>query len=330
MRRRLMRTSLLTPILLALLFVAAGSAFGLPPDPNLWYQIKARHSAKCLDVSGGALRNGANVIQWDCHGGENQQWKFTPVGAGYYRITAKHSTKVLDVFGGIFSTANNVDVQQREYNGSANQMWYVEDLLNGYYRITARHSNKSLDIRGASTYNGAQAHQWDYVGGYNQMWELTPACGAADNVTSTFNGTVHMEIDNPNTPNPFDKNLNLAVDFTNCRASLRITRFTDISETFPVISQGIRLGDNTTTVRMTGGGSGNRNVTTGALEIPVTLHFQHTFPGAGPSDISLVLRTDRAAADGSVTLEGSGIFAGGFLHNSACRIRATGSFSPSP
>jgi hypothetical protein len=176
MRTTLMRASLLTPILLALLFVAAGSAFGQAPDPNLFYQISARHSGKCLDVYGGpgAVGNGALIVQWDCYNVTNQQWTFVPVGAGLYKIIARHSGKALDVFGGVFSAANGVIVEQYDYNGSANQMWYVSDLGNGYYSIIARHSNKGLDVRGAATGNGAQVQQYDFLSGHNQQWRLTP------------------------------------------------------------------------------------------------------------------------------------------------------------
>lgn len=183
MRKRLMRTSLLTPISLALLFVAAGSAFSQTlnptPNPTTLYQIIAKHSGKCLEVNGGpaATGNGALVVQQDCNSRENQQWTFTPVGAGYYKIIAKHSGKALDVFGGVFSAANGVIIEQWEYNGSGNQMWYLDDLHNGYYTFIARHSGKGLDIEGASTSNGARAHQWDIIngGGDNQQWKLIPA-----------------------------------------------------------------------------------------------------------------------------------------------------------
>jgi Ricin-type beta-trefoil lectin domain-like len=33
-----------------------------------FYEVVARHSGKCLDKSGW------NVIQWNCHGGDWQQW----------------------------------------------------------------------------------------------------------------------------------------------------------------------------------------------------------------------------------------------------------------
>jgi hypothetical protein len=171
-----MRTSLLTPILLTLLFAAAGSAFGQEPNPNLLYSISAMHSGKCLDVEGGAFGNGVAVNQWDCHGGTNQQWLFTPVGDGFYEITAKHSGKALTVYGGIYSTNDGVVVQQWDYNGLFNQMWSVKPLGDGYYEIKARHSGRDLDIRRDWFHNGAPARQdWpNNPPAPNQRWKLTP------------------------------------------------------------------------------------------------------------------------------------------------------------
>lgn len=176
MTSRLMRTSFVVPLILALLFVGVGSAFGQTPNPAIVYQIRARHSGKCLEVNGGpgSMGNGALIVQRDCSNATNQQWTFTSIGAGLYKIIAKHSGKALDVFGGVFSAANGVIVEQWDYNGSANQMWSVDDLRNGYYSIVASHSKKSLDIVGASTNNGAHVHQWDYLSGLNQQWKLTP------------------------------------------------------------------------------------------------------------------------------------------------------------
>jgi len=173
MNKRLMRTNLLAPIFLML--ITAGTAFADTPNRDIRYQIIAKHSGKCLDIAGGELYNGAAAIQWDCHGGDNQQWTFEPAGGGYFKIIVKHSGKALDVFGGIFSAGSGVVVQQRDYNGSTNQIWSVTDLGNGYYSIVARHSNKALEIKDGSTGNGAWAQQNDYMSGANhQQWRLTP------------------------------------------------------------------------------------------------------------------------------------------------------------
>lgn len=41
-----------------------------------FFEIKARHSAKCLDIAHGG--NGSTAHQWDCHRGGNQRWLITP------------------------------------------------------------------------------------------------------------------------------------------------------------------------------------------------------------------------------------------------------------
>ena len=175
---RLMRTSILTPILLALLFVAAGNAFG-QIDSSIFYRITAKHSGKCLAVAGGvnSQSNGDRVIQWDCIEAEdNQKWQILPVGDIYYKIIARHSGKSLSVFGGIVSLGNGVVVQQWDYNDGANQMWKFDCLGDGSYRIVAKHSGKVLDINGGpdARGNGPHAQQWECCGGDNQKFILQP------------------------------------------------------------------------------------------------------------------------------------------------------------
>ena len=67
---------------------------------NEYYQIYAKHSGKCLDVSGSSQNNGANIHQWTSNGGDNQIFKIVDAGEGYYNIIAKHSGQCLDVYMG--------------------------------------------------------------------------------------------------------------------------------------------------------------------------------------------------------------------------------------
>ncbi|MET0623248.1 MAG: RICIN domain-containing protein [Pyrinomonadaceae bacterium] len=139
---------------------------------DTYFEIVARHSGKCLDVEAESQAAGARVLQWDCGGWTNQQWRVIPVGGGYYKIVARHSGKVLDVQGGALT--NGTPVWQYDENGSAAQQWQIIDVGGGYSRLIARHSGKALDVAGGSTATGAQIHQWDYVGGLNQQWLLRP------------------------------------------------------------------------------------------------------------------------------------------------------------
>ena len=176
MKTRFLKTSLLTPALLALLFVTAGNVFA-QFDPSALYQIRAKHSDKCLAVSGGnSFRdNGVPVIQWDCIDTENnQKWQVLPVGFGWYKIVAKHSGKALETRDGVGATGNGVTAQQWDYVGVPNQQWWLNPVGDGFYQIVAGHSRRSLDVNGNATGNGARVQQWDYWGGGNQKWKFVP------------------------------------------------------------------------------------------------------------------------------------------------------------
>jgi len=323
-----------TPFLLALFFFAASNAFG-QINPAVLYNITAKHSHKCLDVTGGATGNGVRVIQWECNGGVNQKWKFTPVADGYYKIEAANSGKALDVFGGLVSLGNGVIVEQWDYNGGANQMWKLESAGDSYYRIVAKHSGKSLDIDGASTANGAGAQQWQSLDGDNQKFSLTalgtrPTCASDQTGSTLTNGTAEL-IANRVSGLPFVQTIDLTVDFTQCRAQVHIANLQ------PVVTReyDTSIGRNTTTVTLTAGGNGELDAAR-RLSVQVTLHFTHSLAAdprtaaqAAPSDLTLTL-TGSVAPNGDVALAGSARFVGGYLGGSAGVLRVTGRLSPNP
>jgi|GEM_PF-2784049 len=139
-------------------------------EENEWYTIIAKHSGKCMDVSGKSIDNGVKIIQYDYRGGDNQLWKFKPIGNGYFQIIAKHSGKCLDV--GSKSINNGAKIIQYDYLGGDNQLWKLDPVNNGYFRIIAKHSGKCLDVSGMSIDNGVKIIQYDYWGGDNQLWKF--------------------------------------------------------------------------------------------------------------------------------------------------------------
>lgn len=151
-------------------------------DPNADYRIIAKHTGKVLDVYGGSKDDGANVYQWDWHGGDNQRWKIELQSDGYYRIVSKNSGKVLDIRGN--SAANNANIYQYGWHGGNNQRWKIELLNSGYYRITSKHSGKVLEIEGASTANGGNLDQYDWHGGDNQQWKIELVAGGTTTTTT--------------------------------------------------------------------------------------------------------------------------------------------------
>ena len=134
-------------------------------------RLFAKHSGRSLDVTGASTASGAQVIQWDYHGGENQLFRPDPVGGGYFRFVCQQTGKVLDVSGA--STANGAKIIVWDWHGGDNQLFKLELQPDGYLRVVAKHSGKVFDITGISTVNGAQLQQWDWWGGDNQRFLAT-------------------------------------------------------------------------------------------------------------------------------------------------------------
>ena len=82
------------------------------------YRIVVNHSGKVLDVEGASKENGAKLIQWDWHGGRNQQFKIISSNSAFF-IVAEHSNKALDVSGA--SRDLGAPLIQWERHGGSNQ-----------------------------------------------------------------------------------------------------------------------------------------------------------------------------------------------------------------
>lgn len=109
-----------------------GNATQVPCDRNptqLWvphaagpdtYTFVNAKDNRCLDVNGGSRDNGAQVLQWDCHGGPNQQWQLRRDGDGY-NIVSVNSGKCIGIDSG--NPAAGTPARQWDCDGSANQRW---------------------------------------------------------------------------------------------------------------------------------------------------------------------------------------------------------------
>jgi uncharacterized repeat protein (TIGR03803 family) len=149
-----------------------------------YFEIVSRNSGKCLDVYGASADAAASVIQWVCHGGENQQWRLEPAGGGAFHLIARHSGQALDVYGALLDDVT--PVIQWPLHGGDNQVWTFEPAPDGYVSIVARHSGKALDVEYASTGDGARVIQYTPHGGANQQWLLRPMRGVAGELLPTI------------------------------------------------------------------------------------------------------------------------------------------------
>lgn len=143
---------------LILLFLL--TSFGLVAQsvvvPNQYYVIEIYGSNKVLDIYGASQDDGARIVVFDRHNGDNQLFQFLDVGNGLFNIRTKHSNKCIEVRNS--DQQEGAIVQQWSDTKHINQRFrLVPALVQGYYYLVANHSNKKLAA--ASITNGSYIEQ---------------------------------------------------------------------------------------------------------------------------------------------------------------------------
>ncbi|WNM32583.1 RICIN domain-containing protein [Streptomyces sp. Li-HN-5-11] len=136
------------------------------PATNANYKIVNKGSSKAVDVSGGSMSAGANVLQWTDSGAVNQNWRFVPVGDGSYEIVSRNSGLLMDVSGGV--TTDGANIVQSSDTNAANQRWTLVATGNGYYKIKNVNSNDLLTVSSG----GTQLVQSADTGADSQLWKI--------------------------------------------------------------------------------------------------------------------------------------------------------------
>ena len=144
------------------------------------YRLVARHSEKCLSVSGNYRVNNQPLIQWDCSPNpitwDGQVFTLVPMEAGeqYFELMVNQynegGPRCVDVYGANPSDGGQLVLY--DCIGAANQQWDIVPISGQYpyEALIARHSGKCMDVSGQSTANGAQIIQWGCYWGANQQW----------------------------------------------------------------------------------------------------------------------------------------------------------------
>jgi hypothetical protein len=140
------------------------------PAPAASGTLVARHSGKCLDVTGAGTADGVQLEQWTCSGGANQDFSLQPMDGGFYEIVASNSGKCLDVYQQ--SLSNSAKIIQWDCWGGDNQQWRLRPMGGGYYELVGRGSVRCLNVTGSSTADGAPLQQYDCGPGTNEQFTI--------------------------------------------------------------------------------------------------------------------------------------------------------------
>lgn len=207
-----------------------------------YYKIVSRDSGKVLDVSGFSNEDGGKVIQWQLHGGMNQQWKLVNTEGGYVKIVNGNSGKLLDIMDG--SKADGKGVVQSTDKGSLSQQWKLVDAGGGYKNIVNRNSSKFLDVQNASTANGGTIIQQSNDGKTHQQWYLAPQ--TTGQITYTLVREKNPTADQADAYTQITKAMDSAVTYynqlTNIKKNLTVYYNTSVSTADASINGTIRFG----------------------------------------------------------------------------------------
>ncbi|MEV5972255.1 RICIN domain-containing protein [Streptomyces sp. NPDC051921] len=90
------------------------------------FEIVAKHSGKCLDVTWAATQNGTRVQQYRCTGNINQKWYLWRRGDNQWEIRSLQSNKCLDVHNPSLGAPQlGAWLQIWSCHGFANQAWIL-------------------------------------------------------------------------------------------------------------------------------------------------------------------------------------------------------------
>lgn len=135
-----------------------------------YVQLVSRHSGRCADVVNGDRLQGAELIQYACGSGQNQQWQLRAVSGGAHQLVARHSGLCAAPGGG----ASGNTVVQRPCSTDPAQLWRTKSAA-GYTTLVSEASGRCLDVSDSSSADGARLLAWTCSGAAHQQWTLRAA-----------------------------------------------------------------------------------------------------------------------------------------------------------
>ncbi|MGN0502106.1 MAG: RICIN domain-containing protein, partial [Ruminococcus sp.] len=150
------------------------------------YKIVNMYNNKCLDVSGAANADGANVQLWEDNDSSAQRWYIYNVN-GKYALKAECSDRVIDITGG--SSANGTNIQTYTFNNSGAQLFEINksmttaNLGDDFYANISCYG-KNLSING---WDGDNVILYDKDGSTPQNWHFIRQGDGSYKIVNMYN-----------------------------------------------------------------------------------------------------------------------------------------------
>jgi Insecticidal Crystal Toxin, P42/Ricin-type beta-trefoil lectin domain-like len=151
------------------------------------YQIVAEHSGKVLDLATILDPNfdppfstqqpfppfsKRHLIQFESHGGKNQQFLLFPQDDGTYVIANRHTGEVLDIARASLDDSTPCIGHPFKSPSQSNQTFNLKVINGSLHFIEAKHSGKILDVFKAKKQNRVRVFQHHLKDGTNQKFRF--------------------------------------------------------------------------------------------------------------------------------------------------------------
>ena len=149
------------------------------------FLVKNQYNNQYLDVVADGLSDRVNILTWEKHGKNSEQWYVVANGDGTYRFVNKGSGKVVDITGGL--TANGTNVQQYLWHGHDAQRFYLDRYPAAvYYNVTFKGMNgETLSTQNVEKGENASYPSAPLVQGYEFTGWDKDARNVQGNITIT-------------------------------------------------------------------------------------------------------------------------------------------------
>lgn len=135
------------------------------PATARYFQIVNQSTGLCMDIQGGSMSAGTDVVQWTCTGANWQKWSYD---AGTGLIRSLHDPRYCLDNAGYYD--NGANIQIWTCNGNANQRFTLDEATGS---ISVR-TNAVQVVDAAGSTAGSDIITYSDWGGANQRWSFIP------------------------------------------------------------------------------------------------------------------------------------------------------------
>jgi hypothetical protein len=157
--------------------MTAGPASAASPGDGAFHSMFSPLSGMCAAVGDNSDAAGAGLIQYECNGMDNKQFRGTSAGGNLYTFMVR-STGMCIMPQSLFDHAEIV--QQPSWNCGPLAVWAAESLGDDTYRLRNQATGLCMGVAWGKTWSGQPLDQTTCGAFPGQRWHFTAATGGGE------------------------------------------------------------------------------------------------------------------------------------------------------